>query len=133
MWPPTFQFTCSFAAKKEVSLTLLASQAAATLPHVSSSFFIAGCLYHLKHDLQPAVHYYTRVLTLHPQHELAWSLMGQLSMETAQTAQALKAFRRAAAINPRSSTHFYHIGLVYELMAAPSSSVFYYQKAVELR
>lgn len=73
------------------------------------------------------------MLTLNPQHQLAWNLIGQLFMETAQTAQALKAFRRAVAINPRNSTNYYHMGLVYELMEAPSSSVFYYQKAVELR
>ena len=38
-----------------------------------------------------------------------------------------------AYYDPKLPEDFYHIGLVYELMAAPSSSVFYYQKAVELR
>lgn len=54
-------------------------------------------------------------------------------MELGQTAQAVKAFQQALALNPRDFNSYYHIGLVYELVENPTSSVFYYKKAVEIR
>lgn len=116
-----------------MKLTLLAARAASTLPSAASSMFIAGCLHHLKHSLQEALRCYVRVATLSPRHAFVWSLLGQLYMELGQTAQAVKAFQQALALNPRDFNSYYHIGLVYELVENPTSSVFYYKKAVEIR
>lgn len=68
----------SYETKNEEGLTLLASKISRLYPTAPSTYFIAGCLHHLKHELDLAMKYYSQVLQTLPQSCLAWSMLGQV-------------------------------------------------------
>lgn len=68
----------SFETKNEEGLMLLASTVSRLYPTELSTYFIAGCVHHLKHELDTAEKYYCLVLETLPQSCLTWSMLGQV-------------------------------------------------------
>lgn len=68
----------SFETKNEEGLVLLSSTVSRLYPKALSTYFIAGCVHHLKHELDTAEKYYCLLLETLPQSYLTWSMLGQV-------------------------------------------------------
>ncbi|NOZ28628.1 MAG: tetratricopeptide repeat protein [Chloroflexi bacterium] len=69
-------------------------------PRVRDAHFLLGACYFKLGRLEEAAQEAEAELRMHPDHALAWSLLGQVQMSQGRTAEALEALERAHEIDP---------------------------------
>lgn len=122
-----------YTQKRGVELAQLAHSVQQSSAHTSSSFFVAGLHFHLSQSYAESIRCYQSTLLLFPQHPHAWKMLGQLFFETGKKTEAFQAFQQALRNNETDVSCHYHMGLLYELLQTPSSSIVEYKLACEYR
>ena len=122
-----------YIQKRSAELAQLAYSVQQLSPRTSSSFFVAGLHFHLSQSYTEATHCYQNTLLLFPQHPHTWKMLGQLFFETGKKTEAFQAFQQALRNNETDVSCHYHMGLLYELLQTPSSSIMEYKLACSYR
>jgi len=86
-----------------------------------------------KYDIDKAIGYYQKVITLKSDHDLAYFYMGNLYYNNKKEySKAIAAYEKAIQLYGKDPAYYNNLGLVYEAQKEYAKAEGYYRKSIEI-
>ena len=85
-----------------------------------------------KYDMDKAIGYYQKVITLKSDHDLAYFYMGNLYYDKKEYSKAINAFEKAIQFYGKDPAYHNNLGLVYEAQKEYAKAEGYYRESIKI-